>query len=345
MLRFFQRGFVFISVFSSMFIFAASGEAGILFNETGGGFGGAVEVDQIEFGTGNALAVGGVTAVSDFGNGVSTPFEVYYQAVVDSFKFAGIPQTSFMGSFSVVAAFTETVVAAGVDPITGEGTAKFALASTQSVNYFEVWDNGSATADNLDGTGFNTGTRVLWGEIVESGVAGIGDNIYRTNPNPDDAVALDQFAPGDPTNNNYPGLLTATGTGTSVLALNVNVIGVDPGYFPGSPEFFAFEFNVPIRNPFTQVDPSAQFLIRGSGDPSDSSVGVGTTLAGAGAPLDAILGIGGINGLSGPSFQVQTDGSASFSGTVVPEPSAFMTFVSLGVFAGYGAYRRRRDLA
>lgn len=296
----------------------------ILFDPDGGGGAASVSMDQFDYSVGNALAVNGNQAVRDFlTSGTRTPIQLFFQSTLDNVKLNGIAQASFSGQFTVVGALTEEVDSAFAGG--GLGIATFRDAAVQTVNYFEIWYNPTVTVSNLGGTGFNTGTKILSGNVSTSGDT--SQNNFITNQ----AVApqaMDQFGVND-----YPLQTTQSGSGGSTLKLNVSTLAWDPLFFPFLESFQVFNFTTQLTLPFITVDPSARFLTTST----TTAMGIAPTLAGAGAP--ATLGVNGSLTLGGNDFQVQTDASSAVSGTVVPEPTSLAIF---GLLAGCAAIRVRR---
>jgi len=280
---------------------------------------------------GNTLNVGGVTAVNNFltGSG-STDFTSFSQAqiiaAITSGGFANLPSGA---DYTAVFGITERVTGAAGIAGTGNAVATFGLAPTQTVNYFEIWQGGTAS-NNTTGQGFNGAggaTLVLAGTITSLTTTGnIVSNATTTPP-------LDQFGTND-----YPGNNTTLINGS--FSLSGNITSANAAYFGGA-NLVGTTFNITtnVADPFQQVNPSAAFLINttstaGSGVAPTAGAGLGTQATGA--------GIGSINGANGNSAQVQNDASIVFgpAGTNVPEPASLAVF---GLMAGMGGlvYRRR----
>lgn len=313
---------------------SGSVEAGtILFNPNGTGLGGSSPINEFEYSRGNALAVGGISAVGnfisnrDFGTNLDTSFELYFQTTIATATISGNQTTNALppnvGQFTVVGAVTETVV-----DVVGT-TATFGIAPQPSTNYFEIWHNTVSTPNMLEGTGFNEGTLILSGIIGDGGGANAFANISPPLP----LVNFDQVS-GDPA---FAGIQTVVGFGSSSFELELTALWWDPGYFPSLFEFTSFSLTAGANTPFQQVAPSKRFLTNTTG--LNSSVGFAPVSAGA-----SIGSVGAINGADGPDFQLEIDATSTFSGQVVPEPSsiAMLGLFSLGLVFG-GARRLNRN--
>jgi hypothetical protein len=352
---------------------AASARADVLF--TGPGAGTGTTFGGFAFNPGNVLNVGGVQAIqnaiaSEGGTGViTTPvpnqgqftFQAYGQASVGgvlsstsggltfnlptgqdyTFVFGTTERVTFVGG---TAPGTSSAFFGIVNP-TGSATNPYAgsvagpggtSTAAPYVNYFEVWQGGVG-ANNLNGTGFNDGTRVLAGTFT-----GISQTSAVANSGP--AGNLDQFV------NNDRGSYQSVGLNGS-LTLNGVVTDTNTAYFNGqSLNGSTFNFTTNLSDPFSQTDPSGAFLT-GS---TTTATGVTPTTAGAGLPYPGAgnsgpgtTGIGGTNGLNGPSVQVQFQSTASFivnattGGPPTPEPATLAVFAGVMGIGGL-VYRRRK---
>jgi hypothetical protein len=126
----------------------------------------------------------------------------------------------------------------------------------EPTNFFEIWvKTAPPLSSNLAGTGFNQSKRILWGSINNAaGNFGVGDcpvigGVVQSN--------FDQFNLND-----WPGQLTICGAGSTQIA--VQVISIDPDYFPGfTPAEVAnvkLFFNTSTVVPYRQADPSRLFI-------------------------------------------------------------------------------------
>jgi hypothetical protein len=253
-------------------------------------------IGGIDAGPGNALAVNSLPLT------VGGTFQLDYQAFVPAligtngldFTPTGLGSTY---QLTVVGSFTEVVTS-----LSSSGTiATFALAPTQSSNsFFELYYNPAVVANNLAGTGFNVGTLVLAGTPAPN-LPNVSVFSLSTTGGSPNTGAFDQYI-----TNNYPGINTVVGSGSSTLSANITY---NNPAFVGTP-ISEIAFNSSIVTPFDEVSPSAHFV--GS--------------AGTSAP-SVVPNLGTTNGVNGTDFQFQADGNFSFSS--VPEPSSVI-LASLG---------------
>ena len=218
---------------------------------------------------------------------VGKTFQLDYEAVLGGLiDINGVtftpPGLNSTYQITVVASFTEVVTS------TTGASASFSLAPVQSPNsYFEVYYNPALTANNLAGTGFNDGTRILTGSPSSDQSSSGNFNLALDSTNQPIIQAFDQF---DPTS--YPGQLSVTGVGSSLI--NVNVASFDPTFFV-SP-VVSLGFNTSTATPFNTTEPAKLF----AGLPN-------------GAAPNIVANPGAINGVSGPDFQFQADANNSFN--------------------------------
>ena len=295
--------------------FVANANAGqiINFDANGAGGGGSKKVETFDFNPGNVLAVdggspGGVPpAVGDFQ-------DLYYQARLGSFTNGGVvnfPGLNTNFEFTIVAGFTEEIAVSAGGIVAGV----LAGVADQNVNFFEIWFNDTAAtfADNLAGTGFGIGTKILSGSV-----SSLSALFAVTGGGPASGVLFDQAGGSD----DYGGLETLTGLGAFDVAASVDF--VDPAFFKDGLTALTLALaNGNLNLPFTQVDPSRLF---------NDGTGAGTL-----APS-----LGPFNG-GGDDFQFQADTNVSyenFDQPDVPEPA---TCVLWGIgFAGLALMNRRR---
>jgi hypothetical protein len=359
-------------VFCAIFCIATTltssvAKAGIIFDANGAAAGGDVTIDGIDWGVGNALAVGGNASIATFlatggdSSGpkvgtVQTPFKLFFQASMASTSLNGLINTPAggVGRFSVVGAITEIVTAA-----TGIGagnTVTFDLAPVQTHNYFEIFYDPTPSQSDLLGTGYNgyaalpaigafgTGTntglaanpdaiRVLGGTVTSALVSTFSS--FGLNPTALDGVGT----------NNYNPLRTVSGGGLTTLDIIVNPVFVNPLFFRGD-AIDDFTFSTQAGVPFgtgLSVNPSARFLTSST----TTAVGVTPTIAGAGLGAASLGLLNGGNPVAadpllrgGPDFQFAVDGSSALSAVAaIPEPTSIAVF---GVFAGLAALRFNR---
>lgn len=254
-------------------------------------------VDNLDFSPNSTLAKNGITAIAQGPDGLLT---VYVHARLNSMQLGGLPVTGLglnsTYEITMVMGFGEkvgTILDLSSPPDGLIDFANFSLVEN-GVNFIELWQ-GPLDSNDLAGTGFNNGTRILRGTVVNS----VGNFIVSSfSP-----VQYDQFP--NLASNDYPGITSVTGSGTT-FPLRIRVDEVNSGYFTGFSSGDTIQIdllNVSQLVPFQGANPSRLF----TGSP------------GGGAPALAPQ-IGAINGISGPDFQFQTDHNLVFS--VTPEELA-----------------------
>jgi len=283
-------------------------------NPTGSAASPVITIAGIDIGPGNALAVNSLQLVVD------KTFQLDFQASVSGFtNVAGLSTTpTGLGTsyqITAVASFTEVV-----QSVSG-GTATFALAPTQgSASFFELYYNNAVVANNLAGTGFNTGTLILAGKPATE-LGSVGVFTLSTSGGAPTVQPFDQFG-----TDHYPTVQSVVGSGSALVPADVTF--ADPKFFLSPVNNLSF--NSSLVTAFKSTDPSGRF--------------VGTANGGA---ADVVPNLGGANGLAGPDFQFQADANFSFN-VSIPEPASFIQ-LGLGVLTALGfatgmkvAGRRRR---
>jgi len=332
----------------------------VLFNPTGGGFGGAqapniFSVSSFAYDNGNALAVGGLTALNNFlaGSGPTT-FQVLFQSALGAVNATNtlgntvsinpdlpVPPVAARGDITINNSggtqilntlteivlrgqFTEQVT--GVSIGGGFITATFALAPVQTANSLTLAVQPSGTANESTGTGFSGGTTILTGTIIGGGFGSTFTSSFTVpatgTGSPTSPVNFDQYS--------QTGYVSPWGTqqsvsGTGSTNLQVAVSSVLGTYFQTSPVILGLSFN-PISEsvPFGQEPPATSFW-----------TGVGSL--GTLGTVNGGLGVAG----AGPNIQFQTTGTNNF--ITVPEPSTMaMAPISMGFVSLAGLWVRRR---
>jgi len=273
-----------------------------------------VVIGGFDFSPGNALAVGGVTAINA---GAGSTFQLLYQSTLSGLiNTAGntFSPTGLNSTFEITAVASLTEVITNVNTATGR--AEFAVAPVQTNSFLEIYFDSTPDANPLAGTGFNNGTRIA---LLNPFASPDGTGSFRRDLNAAGqpiTQPLDQFGA-----NNYPGITSVTGNGSTVFRATPSIL--DPTFFVSS-GILQFALNTSQILPFGSTDPSALFV----------------GAAGGAAPA-VPQGIGAVNGVTGPNLQLQVDANAF---PIVPEPAS-MVLMSMGGLFLIGFARRRPRLA
>ncbi len=282
--------------------FAQAQTVPIQFNPNGTGASGAVSVATFDWAPNSTLALRGNPAI---GLVVGSKVVLLSQASLGVLLDAnGLPAVAIPAGteFTFVAGAGEKVTACTGTPCT---QAALVFDPAQPTNFFEIWVKTAPPAsNNLAGTGFNTSKRILFGKVNDAS----GNFAVGTCPS-GGIENLDQFNAND-----WLGQLTICGSGSTQIA--VQVLSVDPDYFPGfTPTEVAnlkAQFNTSTVVPFRQADPSRQFI---DNDAGADGLAVQQVVVSTGT-------LGPVNGLSDGSehnFQFQSDANQAFQpGVVVP---------------------------
>jgi len=152
---------------------------------------------------------------------------------------------------------------------------------------------------------------------------------FNANDNGSGGTLIDTFDKNG--TNNYPGITSVVGNGSSVI--DINVSAVDPTFFISNPTAIQLHLNSSLITPFDTVDPSAKFRNK------DTAASLGATVPGTLVTPN----IGTVNGdLTGGGGDIQFQADANSSLSVIPEPTS-ITLMGLGLAGlfGYG-WRRKR---
>lgn len=256
----------------------------IMFSPGGTGATGAIPLGMLDWLPANALAVNGNPAGGlNVGNIIHLLSHAKLGVIVDQ---DGDLHAVPSGEITFVAGFGEAVTT--FDPTATGSTVTFAFNSSGS-NFFEIWWSPTADSNMLAGTGFNNSKLILSGVVTDS----TGDY---SGGSP--IVTLDQFGP-----NNYPGIQTITGSGSTQLA--GVIISADPDFFPGLTQAqidtMKVFFNTSTVTPYRQTNPSAKFVDYGV---------VGNTVTMSATTVGSVNG--GPHGGGNLHFVLQSDANQRF---------------------------------
>jgi hypothetical protein len=295
----------------------------IRINPDAGGPDPILNVGSLGWNTANAISLpvtGAVAPIPVVGSIIQT----YGQGTLANFNNgAGNP----IGGISLNAAYEWTYVfgfeevVTGVSIVGGFPSATFAIIPGGS-NFFQVYFDPSRNSDNLAGTGFNDGTQILAGTVLPFGApgspSGSGLSDFTGSCTGAACGPLDRFGTND-----YPGITSNSGAGSSFFAANVTFS--NPSFFLTPPTLIQITNNTFQNQPFDAQNPSACFW--------NGSAFIGGAGGGGCANM-----IGAINGVSGPDAMFQTRASTSFVAQA-PEPGS-LALLGLGLGAA-GIWRRK----
>lgn len=302
----------------------------------------AVTVASFDWLPGNALAQSSLPLTN--GQDIQLLYQAKLGSLIDSNGSAintpGLADPGATFQITAVASFTERV---SIAP--GSTTATFSLSPVQVNPFFEIYFNNSPVANNLAGTGFNVGTKILSGlpalQVAGGSVFSLLDIVHYHD--------FDQFLP-----NNYPGVYTVRGTGGTVVSFNVST--QNTGFFITPLTMGTTDFNTNQNTPFKQQDPSHLFVSLanagfGDGPAPNVTPDLGSVNGGFGLALTPGSDATGVNGQpppatltsTGKDFQFQADANESFT-PAIPEPAS-LVLLCMGLSAGLlgrGWLNRRR---
>jgi len=281
-----------------------------------GSHGAGQQVGGFDFSVGNTFFQQGITKLRAFGSG-GTPqtISVTYQATLAGLISPGgttvVPSgLNRSGGFEITAVAQLNFDVRSVsfanpgDSSSDINMATLANSPSQQGNFFRLYA-GAVDADNLAGTGFDSGQMILDAKPILSadGSATFTTRIDRTT-----GVAMttqfDKFGA-----DNFSALQTVIRTGSLVVTSQIDYLNED--YFRSVLPTKWITFNTTLTSPYNTTNPSKQFL---GYDPS----------------------LGSVNGRTGPDYVVQADGNLF----AVPEPSS-MILTGIGVVGLLCSWRRR----
>jgi len=280
-------------------------------------------------GPGNLLIQGAPPTV------VGAHFETYFQANMSAVLG---PNNLPIGGLGLNSTYELTVIARlseVVQSVTTVGNtviATFALAPVQVNPFFEIWFHNGILADNFNGTGFNTGTKILSGVVnsLSSSSFTIGDTtktILIDNPNDAGGTAAGKaYWNGSNT-------FTLQGTGNNQLTLGtmqVDSVVLNPAFFKFGQTVTSYVLRPSTGLEFQNVDPSKFF------SPNPNGVAAATVVS---------IAQGILNTVTPPNQVIEIDDKESLQATpAAPEPSTLVLSMSgLALFGVVRAIRRRRQ--
>lgn len=159
---------------ASAFGSVAAAPGPLQFDPTGvGGSTGTFTVDRLDWDPSGVLAIGGNQAIANFLNGsTATGFQVLSHATLAGGSLNNVGVFSTTGQtyeITAVIGFYEKVIAATTgNGVTTSGTADFAYDNTQPT-FVRLYYGAVKDANQLAGTGFNTGTLIFDSSVTTIG--------------------------------------------------------------------------------------------------------------------------------------------------------------------------------
>lgn len=304
---------------ASLALAAASAQASVSVSidfDGAGGLEGPTAIRALDWSPNSILITSTVAGKNAANPAVGDIVQTYAQATLGSaiaadgsvFNPLGLNNPSALGyEWTFVAGFREVI--SGFQGSPGNGTVNLQTISG-GINFFEVWVSAK-DSNALAGTGYANGTKILGGSIdAYNPTTDVGKSSFTT-------TSGTTVLPLDGSNgDDYPGLLSVTGSGTADLSATVNLNFIDSNYFTDLKAGDLLFLQTNLGLPFGQVDPSA--LV-------------------AGQPGANVASIGTINGIDGPNLLLQSDAASNFTHKV-PEPAT----LALAGLALFGAQLSRR---
>ena len=213
---------------------------------------GDITVGSFDWTPGNALGYQGIPIAG------TKPFTLFYQASLASFNdpVTGLPiiGTGLGTDYEITA-----IAASGeIGTLIGGTVLLLAFDNTNSTNYVKIYYDTAKNANPLLGTGFDDGTLLMEGEATASSGNFLVTNLDQNGiPIP---VQFDQFP--SLASNNYPGVGTVVGNGSSVATVDIDPTTINSTYITPSGTSvlsFTLNFNTSQILPFNQQNPSKAF--------------------------------------------------------------------------------------
>ncbi|MBS0372037.1 MAG: PEP-CTERM sorting domain-containing protein [Proteobacteria bacterium] len=307
----------------------------------GGAFG-DISVTSLNWLAGNAVTVGAggstgqtIASLNSSLSSGTAVFQSYYQAQLNTFVYNNGGSSSTytpVGQWTVQASFQEAATATSV------GAANISLSPISGT--VSIYYNAVQTANDITGTGYSDGIKILQGTIV--GGSGTFQNTTFINDllvslglipsNPTPITDLDHFGAND-----APGIKSIQGNGQSSLVVDIGAsVGdfIDSNFFKTNITSMSLVDGGDVSDTGQLVDPFSQ------ANPSDQIVGYTPQYGGALGDTNGVIAANdGTTFSRNSDFQFQTTNVTSFQ-YKVPEPGS-LALVGLG-FALTGALRRRK---
>lgn len=284
----------------------------IQFDMNGVAAGGVIGVDTFDWAPDNALVINGANPLA---NG---PLHVLAQGSLASFITSGTPQT-----FTSPVSGTEYTFQLDMwETADGIGTSTVNLNAVNGT--FKIFYDAVANADQLAGTGYGDGLKILEGSIVPgAGSTGSFTDLTVLAPGAFPLSPLDQF-----NGNDYANVQSDTGTGNTNLQFLITFAHQDFFLTNMLNQVITYAYDTTNNTtPFKQANPAASV---GGVAPVFTSLGGGQYANGQ--PLLCAQ-----NGQQRCDYLIQTDAATTFR---VPEPGSMALFgLALGAL-GFAGRRR-----
>jgi len=325
-------------------------------NPDAGGIDPTIQVGSLGWNNGNAISLGvgstpGIVAACgtqapDGTCSGGAPFQTYAMGSLANFNDLG---GGSIGGLNLNGAndstnYEWTFATGFLEQVTNlTGTAPTSNANFKTVaggvNYFNIYFDANLSSDNLTGQGFIGPQLILSGTVLayDDLTNPVGTTVFNATGL---GGALDVFPNStNATDNNYPGITTVSGTGST--SFKVDVTSYNSAFF-NDPATLLVELNLnTFQNvPYTDTNPASCFPTVGAGTINGAGPISNGTPAQTAAQC-AASSIGNLNGVDGPNIMFMTRASTSFETESVPVPApGSLVLVGIGL-AALGAKRRR----